>query len=124
MCLDRKDIQSMIKDSETNTHEYINASHQGIAKTVSNFGDTIIRLDDEQKSLKKYLIGILISVMFGLIGYGVWMGNIQTRIAHNEADIQSIIDSTLLLTASQSTIQIQLARIETLLMEIQKGIDK
>jgi len=124
MCIDRKDIEGMIRESELRTHDYIEASHVGMAKSVSGFGNDLNELEKDIGALKKWLMTVAGIVCTGLLGYGIWMGNIQTRIATNEADIREAREVAAAMGIAQNSIQVQLARIETILMEIQKQIIK
>lgn len=69
-------------------------------------------LDDDFRSAKRWALGLVGVVLGGTLGIGVWVGTVDEKVNHIEADQLRFEDR----------IEEKLARIENLLLQLTKEI--
>lgn len=81
---------------------------------------------EEVQSLERKLLGWGITLLLGIVGstltFGVWVGGIDERVDQNKQNIMINHSKIEMLVSSQNDIKVQLARIEAILIEIQKQL--
>lgn len=81
------------------------------------------------RSLKTKAIFFLLGLIIAVIGYGIWVGTIQTRVTRNESDLAKITLKIETLVSSNNQSQVQMADInarlknlEVILIEIREQL--
>jgi len=96
--------------------DFLRKEHKDIEKALEE-------IKVEWRQFKNRALMVLIASLVPFAGYGIWIGTIQADIAHNMAMIED--NSTRLdwCSATQNDIRVQLARIEAILVEVQRHIN-
>ena len=91
--------------------------------------DAIEELRREWEEMKTRVVYILLGGVLALVGYGVWVGQIQTQVSRNMSDIQKNDSRTVIDEARINSIEVinsstnaRLTSIDVALQEIKLAI--
>ena len=91
--------------------------------------EEVHNISNDMRSLKTKAIFFLLGLIIAVIGYGIWVGTIQTRVTRNESDLAKITSKIETLVSSNNQSQVQMADInarlknlEVILIEIREQL--
>lgn len=100
----------------------IDDSHTALSKTISNFAGETMELRNEWRELKNKAFYVLIVAVTVSVGYGVWVGTIQTSVNNQKEAIEK---NTILISSiddQNNSAAVALGKIETRLTNIENSL--